>query len=196
MAKNSSRFIKPVEKIILLVLFLVASCFTAQAQALSFDSLLKESKLIYTQPDGFIELKSNKETKHIKSKDLEIRYSINPISRVNIEYQDPHNAAPMPNDLFEMLFRQKIEQLAHPKNYNIEQQQVHVEVAQEQFNAGWASIAVFNTNPKFFPKYQFAMLVAIHKNDLADAYILFLTNNLVKSKALINKAMSSLKFSK
>ena len=183
------------EKIIILV-FLVASCFTAQAQALSFNSLLKESKLVYTQPDGFIELKSNKQTKHIKSKDLEIRYSISPISRINIEYQDPHNAAPLPNDLFEMLFRQKIDQLAHPKNYNIEQQQVHVEVAQEQFNAGWASIAVFNTNLKFFPKYKFAMLVAIHKNDLADAYILYLTNNLESSKALINKAMASLKFSK
>ena len=42
--------------------------------------------------------------------------------------------------------------------------------------------------------YREAMLFAIHQNDKADAYILFLTNDLAAEKARIKQARTSLKF--
>ena len=40
-----------------------------------------------------------------QTKKLAVRYAIRPIAMVQIGYEDPHNAAPEPNQLFPMLFQ-------------------------------------------------------------------------------------------
>jgi hypothetical protein len=105
------------------------------------------------------------------------------LSRFEIDYEDPHNAAPLPNDLFEMLFRTLCEVLA------VDSQSISraylPQNAQKEFNAGWASIAVFDVNEEISSDFTQAMLIAIHQNNSADAYTLMLTNDLKAQQARI-----------
>jgi len=165
----------------------------------SFSSLLKESGLSFTLLPGFHEVKVEPEyvlpyEKRVRNKDntLEIRYAIRPLDRIEIAYDDPHNSAPHPNDLFEMLFRTLTETLAG--NTYVRSRAYTAEQAKEKFNAGWASLGVFDVSPDVSPDYKQGMLLAIHHNDKADAYLLFLTNDLQKQKEAIKQAKDSLKF--
>lgn len=165
----------------------------------SFPSLLKESGLSFTLPADFHELKVEPVyvlpyEKRVRNKDdsLEIRYAIRPLDRIEIAYDDPHNSAPHPNDLFEMLFRTLTETLAG--NTYVRSRAYTAEQAKEKFNAGWASLGVFDLSPDVSPDYKQGMLLAIHHNDKADAYLLFLTNDLQKQKETIKRARDSLKF--
>ena len=165
-----------------------------------FASLLHESGLRFTMPAGFHEIAVENDyvlpyEKRLRTDDkgLEIRYAIRPLKRIEIAYDDPHNAAPHPNDLFEMLFRTISETLAgqtyvRSHIYNTDQ-------ARKKYNAGWAAAAVFDVSSDVSKKYKQGLLLAIHHNDKADAYLLFLTNDLEKQKAAIKKAQTSLTFS-
>ncbi len=164
-----------------------------------FVSLLYESGLSFTMPTGFHEVAVEDDyvlpyEKRLRTDDngLEIRYAIRPLKRIEIDYDDPHNAAPHPNDLFEMLFRTISETLAgqtyvRSHIYNTDQ-------AREKYNAGWAAAAIFDVSPDVSKKYKQGLLITIHHNDKADAYLLFLTNDLDQQKAAIKKAQASLTF--
>ena len=164
-----------------------------------FDALLKESGLSFKLTKGFKEIAVEPEyvlpyEKRLLSDDgeLEIRYAIRPLNRIEIAYEDPHNSAPHPNDLFEMLFRTITETLAGGSH--VISRAYTAEQARKLFNAGWASAGVFDISPDISDKYKQAMMITIHHNDKADAYLLMLTNNLGKKKQLIKDLKQSLKF--
>ncbi len=171
---------------------------TSNGQA-DFGQLLAESGLEFSMPAGFeeIPLTPNSLLQHeraIRSKvgNLEVRYVIRPIGRVEIAYDDPHSAAPQPNDLFAMLFDTLTIRLsggghAPDNRYPPEQ-------ARDLFNAHWASASVFDVVPELTRDFSQALLVAIHKNDLADAYVIYLFDDYEQVKGLIKSAMSSLGF--
>lgn len=165
----------------------------------SFQKLQHEAGLVYTAPQGFQPLPAVANPllpyEHaIRAEDskLEVRYAIRPLSRVKIDYSDPHNSAPEPNHLFNMLFASLAEQLASGgdtprREYNQEQ-------AAELFNADWAAAAVFDVSHQFSQDYSQGLLVAIHKNDRADAYMVYLFNNYPEVKQRINASLPSLRF--
>jgi hypothetical protein len=186
----------------LLFLGLLASiAVTAQAENpdVRFTDLLSESGMLYESPAGFSEVEqgggiSFQSEKRIISDDgqVEIYYQLRPLGRLKVDYEDPHNSAPHPNDLFEMLFRSVAQSLASGGIFNY--RAYAVEQAQKLFNAGWAAFAIFDLHPSLSADYQYGMLLAIHRNDAADAYTLFLTKDLETSKQQIQDAMTSLRF--
>lgn len=164
-----------------------------------FNGLLIESGLSYQQVDGFKNVNIKPDyvmpyEKRIRTKDesLEVRYAIRPLSRIEIAYDDPHNSAPHPNDLFEMLFRTLTETLAGGSH--VISRAYTPEQAKELFNAGWASAGAFDISPDISKQYKQAMMITIHHNDKADAYMLILTDDLGIQKQTINKVKNSLKF--
>lgn len=48
--------------------------------------------------------------------------------------------------------------------------------ARELFNADWAAASVFDLNPEFSDTYSQALMIAVHKDNQADAYTVFLCN--------------------
>jgi len=124
---------------------------------------------------------------------LELRFIVRPLSQIEIDYVDPHSAAPEPNHLFPLLFESITNQLAlgsdMPSNTFPEY------AAQESFNANWAAAAVFDLDPRFSTEFSNAFLVGMHKNQLADAYTLFLYNDHELAKPLIKEALSIMSFS-
>ncbi len=166
-----------------------------------FQRLLEEGGLEFHPPEGFEPLPVEPDyvlpyEARYRSRDgnLEVRYAIRPLDRIEIDYEDPHNAAPAPNDLFNMLFRTLTETLA--RGHQVMSREYGADKAREAFRAGWAAVGVFDLSPDVSREYREGMLFAIHHNDKADAYLFFLTNDLAAEKARIKALRSSLRFRK
>ncbi len=169
------------------------------AKNVTFQQLLTEGGLEFQAPEGFKPLPVEPayvmpyEARYVSEDgQIEIQYAIRPLSRIEIDYDDPHNAAPLPNDLFNMLFRTLTETMA--RNHDVISRSYTPAEARMEYRAGWASVGVFDLSPDISKRFQQAMLIAIHQNDKADAYILFLTHNLSTEKERIKKWRTSLKF--
>lgn len=165
----------------------------------AFDELMVESGLHMQTPQNYVDVPVQPNPvfsyehaiKH-ESGALEMRFIVRPLSRILIDYTDPHNAAPEPNHLFPLLFESITNQLSTdsdtPNNTFSES------AAQDHFNAHWAAAAAFDVNPEFSSGYRSAVLIGMHKNQVADAYTLFLYNDHEQAKTLINAALSTLSF--
>lgn len=180
-------------------LLLAALAGAAWGGGVDFRTLLDEAGMEFRAPAGFEPLPVAPDfvmpyEARYRSRDgpLEIRYAIRPIGRIEIDYEDPHNAAPAPNDLFNMLFRALSETLA--EGHQVLSRDFPVKVARERFRAGWAAVGVFDLVPGVSDRYRQGMLFALHQNDKADAYMLFLTNDLKGQQARIEAAQTSLRF--
>ena len=190
-----------------LILSLLGCLFmTSPLQALeptipTFQELLTEAGLELSVPDGFNEIELKKipllqHEKAIRSADgkLELRYVIRPLSRIEIDYSDPHSAVPEPNHMFNMLFHTMIGNLTKRGSRSPTKEYSQAQ-AKEFFNADWAALGVFDVVPEYSGQYSQVMLLAMHKNDLADAYTVFLFNDYAEVKETVQQSMDSLKFS-
>ena len=185
---------------ILIFLSLLLSWGNMHAHAsVTFEDLLIESDLEFMDPPDFsaVKLKSNNVLPYEKAHQLpdgslEIRYAIRPLSRVQIEYEDPHSSAPDPNHLFPLIFQSLVEDLA--ANLNSPTREYPAEQAQEQFNADWAAAATFDVVETFSDRHRQALLLAIHKNHKADAYVIFLFDDYSSVKSQIKRNMENLRF--
>ena len=187
-----------------LLLTLLAVCISAAAatEALSrqaFDQLLKESGLQLETNQAFADVPiqhnpvlSYEHAMRHESGALELRFIVRPLARIEIEYNDPHNAAPEPNHLFPLLFESLTQRLAATNDTS--SSTLSETEARDKFNAQWAALAAFDVDPEFSSQYKNAILLGMHKNDLADAYTLFLYNDPEQAKSLINGAISIMSF--
>ena len=182
-----------------IVVTLHAAADSAAATQTSFEALLKESGLRLDRPDRYVDVTvqanpviAYEHALRHASGSLEMRFIVRPLGRIVIEYDDPHNASPEPNHLFPLLFESITNRLAlgshAPSNALSEPE------AQKTFNAQWAAIAVFDIDPEFAGGFRNGVLVALHRNDLADAYTLFLYDDYQKAKPLIDESLSALSF--
>jgi len=184
---------------LLLGIALSAVAATELASRQAFDRLLDESGMRLEPSQKLIDLpiRANpvlpyEHAMRHDSGELELRFIIRPLERIEIEYNDPHNAAPEPNHLFPLLFESLIDRLSANSNSN--SRTLSKSEAKEKFNAQWAALSVFDINPEFSSEFNNAMLLAMHKNDQADAYTVFLYNDHELAKQLINEVISTMSF--
>lgn len=170
---------------------------TVIAAVTNFESLLSEAQLVFQKPAGFDDLKpdSNEVMNYeraIKSRDnrLEIRIAIRPLQRMQIDYDDPHGAVPDPDHIFPLVFESLLSRLAAGR-YS-PSREYPAGKAVEYFNADWAAAAVFDTNPEFKTGFSQGMVLALHKNKVSDAYVVFLFDDYSAVKPLLEKTMVSL----
>ncbi len=186
------------------LLALVAVCVSAAAATetvskQAFERLLEESGLRVEARQAFADIPIQRNPvlayehamRH-ESGALELRFIVRPLGRIEIEYNDPHNAAPEPNHLFPLLFESLTQHLA--ANNDTSSSTLSEIEAREKFNAQWAAVAAFDVDPEFSSEYKNAILLAMHKNDLADAYTLFLYNDPEKAKPLISETLGIMSF--
>jgi hypothetical protein len=165
----------------------------------SFEGLLAEAGLDFHLPEEYqaIDVVNNslfpyEHAIRKKNNSLEIRYSIRPLSRIEINYEDPHNAAPEPNHIFTMMFTALIGQLS--SGGNSPHREYKQQEASTKFNADWAALSVFDVEPGYSSDYRQAFLLALHKNNLSDAYMVILFNDYAEVKPVLEQAMQSLRF--
>lgn len=187
--------------LILCLSLIPVQSFASQDLSEAFSKLLSESGLNYQDLQNYHALPGRQDTvlsyehavRHDTDK-LEIRYSIRPLHRIRIDYQDPHSSAPEPNHMFNMLFSSLVDQFS--QGGDAPRREYDTDQAKQFFNADWAAAAVFDVDLNYSEKYSQALIVAIHKNDKADAYMVYLFNDYPDVKSLIDDAFSSLQFTK
>ena len=169
------------------------------AVAPSFQELVSESGMAFQQPQGFqpvaAEVSSLFPHEHALSNaadTLEIRYAIRPLRRLKVDYQDPHSSTPDPNHMFPLMFQSLVTRLSNgghspTRTYPADQ-------SEEKFHAHWAAASVFDLHPELNDSFSQGLLVAIHKNHLADAYVLYLFNDYETVKEEINQTLGALAF--
>ena len=164
-----------------------------------YNELIAESGLQFAMPEDFTDIAPQKNDElHYerailhKTGNLELRFVIRPLGRIQIEYNDPHNASPEPNHLFPLLFESLSTQLsvggnAYSKPYPLDQ-------TLELFHAEMASASVFDLSEGFSDEFKQALMVGMHKNEHADAYTIFLFNDYAKVKELIQATLTTMTF--
>ena len=184
---------------LVLGLALGAAAATETGSRQAFDRLLDEAGLRLESRQNFFDvpIEANpilpyEHAMRHRSGALELRFIVRPLGRIEIEYNDPHNAAPEPNHLFPLLFESLTDRLS--ANSNTSSRTLAEVEARERFNAQWVALSIFDVDPAFAADYKNAILLAMHKNDRADAYTLFLYNDHDRARPLINQALSILTF--
>lgn len=193
--------VKAARRIGSLLLILAAPAVQAidEDPGLAWERLLNEARLHIEAPQNFsaapIEANSILPYEHAlrhESDVIEMRFIIRPLGRITIDYSDPHNAAPEPEHLFPLLFESLANQLSIDSD--IPSSTFPEAIAESSFNANWAAAAAFDVDPRFADGYQSALLLAMHRNRVADAYTLFLYNDHEQAKPLINDLLSVMSF--
>ncbi|HED17246.1 MAG TPA: hypothetical protein ENI64_10605 [Gammaproteobacteria bacterium] len=164
-----------------------------------FRQLLQESSLRFEAPPGYTDIKPvanpvlhyERALQH-QSGQLEIRIVIRPLGRIVIDYSNPHNAKPEPNHLFPLLFESMTAALS--RGGRTPSSAYPYDQAHSLFNADWAAATVLDVSPDFSSTYDQALLIAIHKDGLADAYTIFLFNEYEHAKEFITPALAALSF--
>ena len=186
------------KQILFLLLLSLGLPVAVQAGEL-FNSLLQESSMQWSKPDGFKEVAivENEYLPYEKAVaradgELEIRYALRPLARMTIDYDDPHGALPDPNHIFQRVFQALTGNLS--VGGNTPSREYKVEEAKSKFGADWAGMSIFDVDQKFAKGFKGAMLLAMHKNHIADAYIIFLFKDYEKAKAQINANLDTLRY--
>ena len=188
--------------IALLLLTFVQTVFGAPAAAddtARFEALLTEAELVFEPPPGFVDVPPGSTPvfdyeRAVRSPegDLEIRVAVRPLKRLRIDYDDPHGSMPDPNHIFPLVFESLASRLAGgrhaPSNAYPPDQ------AREKFNADWAAAAVFDITKDFASNHRQGLLLALHRNKVSDAYVVFLFDDYAAVKERLNAALQTLVF--
>jgi len=165
----------------------------------SFDSLLTEGELTFNPPKGFVNLPAGRTPvldyeRALRSPDgdLEIRIAVRPLKRLVIDYDDPHGAVPNPNHIFPLVFESLATRLSGGRH--APSNEYPADRAREKFNADWAAAAVFDTVKEFDTERKQGLLLAMHRNKVSDAYVVFLFDDYATVKDSLNAAMKTLVF--
>lgn len=189
--------------LIVLCLLLVVSIAgiadnTAAAQP-TFQTLLAEGGVAFTPPPAYDEVdvplvERLPFDKAMRSPNgtMQVLYAVRPLSRLEIEYNDPHSSAPNPNHIFPLVFESLTGVFS--AGGRAPSRQFSASAARKRFNADWASATTFDVDPDIVPDYRLGFLVAAHKNNRADIYTLFLYNDPEVAKKRIDRLMTSLVF--
>mgnify|MGYP001824673077 CR=1 FL=1 len=115
-----------------------------------------------------------------------------PLGRIQVDYEDPHDSAPDPNLMFPLMFQSLVTSLSGGGHSPVNE--FPPAQAAERFNAQWASASVFDVADEFAPSHGQTLLVAMHRNQLADGYAVFLFDDYAAARPLIDADLGTLSF--
>ena len=111
----------------------------------------------------------------VPGKHVEIRYAIRPLGQLLAEYQQAKakgEAAVDPNQLYSSLVTVVALNVSGGDEPTTED--FPAEAVQREFGADWGTTTMVRAGKEFGPKYAKCMIVALHKQDVADAYCFYL----------------------
>ena len=176
---------KPLKFFTLTLFALIISNTGFSQTKAEFEDILKECGITLNIPEMFIEspVINNKNMDYeyavkYPDRDFVLRYAIRPI-----KYKV------YPNDSIKKAVESKImvRNNTYEKNmksvlfnisggYDYEFKAFEKSAAVDEFNADWGAITLVELRSDFGKGYRFCMVVALHKDSVADAYLFFLSN--------------------
>lgn len=179
---------------------------TIAQDSLIFDKLLSENHLVFEKPEKFAEteifengdLYYNYALKY-ELDSFEVRYTIFPLHSLLEDYKksldDPKTTTLDPNKYHKSMFMANILNVSQSGMENMPGiTDFPKEAVKKEFGADYGGTSFFTANSEFGKDYKYCMMIVIHKKDIADVYISFLSNNQEKFEEYMLIAFHSIKF--
>ncbi|MES2239168.1 MAG: hypothetical protein V4497_02800 [Bacteroidota bacterium] len=185
---------------------IILTSFTTEKTISGFQEKLLEAKMSFEMPKDFKEVPiiSNMQMnydyaiKHVE-KNFEVRFALHPLDKMlkdHIEKEKnkkPDEVNFNPNKLYQGSFVAIAFNIAGgkmPKGSST----FPKEAIKSEFNADWGAMTMVEAGKEFGQDYKYCMMVALHKEDVADAYYFYLANDQQTLKELMQPVFHSLKF--
>lgn len=133
-------------------------------------------------------------------KNFEARYAIRPLDSLIINYEKEGKKGIHPNKYGDMSFRATLMNIAiggpnsgmMPEVYYFDSLDV-----KKEYNADWGATSMIMTGPEFGgTKYKYCVALVLHKDNLGDAYVFFLSDNQEDMMKDMESSYYALKFDK
>ena len=178
---------------------------TAQDK-LNFDKLISENHLVFVKPEKFIE------TKVFENEDLyynyalkyeldsfEVRYTVFPLHSLLEDYKksfdNPSTTTLDPNKYHTSMFMANILNVSKSGMGNMPGiADFPKEAVKKEFGADYGGTSFFMANSEFGKDYKYCMMMVLHKKDIADVYVSFLSNSKERFEEYMLIAFHSIKF--
>lgn len=190
---------------ILLLFIFTISISANTSKSNDFTQTLNEHNMIFTMPKDFkqISIKDNENVSYqhaIKSKKvkLEIRYSIFSLKEKLKEYKEWENSNKKnsiltdPNQHYSIFSQVVIENIAGSENSKLTL--FDKKNVKDEFNADWGGTTLVEPKSDFGKGYKYALITALHKDNIADVYIFFLFDDLKTVQKEITQTFYNLRF--
>jgi hypothetical protein len=189
--------------ILSVLLFLILTSFKSDnSLPETFNELLKRSGLVFDSPLGLIPVKiiENRQMNYeyalkYPNKNFEIRYAIRPLDYLLNQFEKSKKSGEIsinPNKLYSSSLQATVLNISGGKLTDIAQ--FDKNAVKQDFNADWGATTFLDVGKEFGQNYKYCMDVAIHKDNLADVYIFYLSDTKIGFNELIEPAFHSLKF--
>lgn len=179
--------------------------YSFSVKADQFNELLTRGDLIFIQPENFtsVEIVDQKNMqyeyalKHT-TKNFEVRYAIRPLDELIKTYEKKEKNKKEgdinihPNTLYKTLLQSTTMNISG--GYLPEMVVFDSLAVRQEFNADWGATTYVEVGNAFGANYKYCITVAIHKNNVADAYLFFLSDNTENFDDIMLTAFHSLKF--
>jgi hypothetical protein len=194
---------KRITQSVCFIFFIGLTAFKADNLPQKFVDRLNRAQMSFTQPDGYSAIPTiTNDQMHYEyalkyiGKNFEIRYAVTPLDSVFIQYEAMIKAGTKmiygPNQLYSGAL---ISTAMNLSGDNMPQIKEFPKTAvSTEFNADWGATCVFHVTGSFGDGYNTCMIVAIHKDNLGDAYIFYLTDSPENFRDLLEPAFHALKF--
>ena len=168
-----------------------------------FEALVKESGLTLNIPESFIEspIVANKNMDYeyavkYPEKDFILRIAIRPIQYKVYPNDSVKKAVEgkikIRNTTYEANMKSVL--YAISGGYDYEFKAFDKASAKDEFNADWGAITLVELRSEFGKGYRFCMVMALHKDNVADAYMFFLSNSQDSFQVAMRPLFHSLRF--
>ena len=186
--------------------FLILTAFSLASLPKDFKKALERAKLTFTPTDGLIEVKTipNDQVGYdyaikYKDKDFEVRYLIMPLDSMVLEYNkskgDTTKQVLEPNKLFHSMFLVTAMNAGMGANSGMPDiNAFNSDAVKSEFNADEGGTVFINAGKEFGQDYNYCMIVGIHKDNIGDAYIFYLSKTKDGFTDLLKPAFHSLRF--
>jgi hypothetical protein len=183
----------------------VLTSFTSYTLPKTFTGLLKRANLTFQKPSGF-EQTNNIENRQMNyeyalkypQKNFEVRYAIRPLDDLISDYEKkeknkkPGDINIHPNKLYAALLKSTTLNISGGQLPDVTV--FGTQAVKQEFNADWGATTFVECSKEFGQNYKYCMIVAIHKENLADVYFFYLSDSKDGFDKLMDPAFHSLKF--
>lgn len=187
------------------LVFLGLTSFQEEKLPKTFTKLLDRGKMTFSKPNGFIEVPTieNDQMNYeyalkYPDKNFEVRYAIRPLDIAMKEYKKSIKNKKEgelilhPNKYYSPSLQATVLNISGGQLPTITQFDKHA--VKNEFNADWGATTFVTVGEEFGQSYKYSVVVAIHKDDIADAYIFFLSDTKVDFDKNMQTAFHSLRF--
>jgi hypothetical protein len=168
-----------------------------------FQKFIETVGLKFTMPDDYKEtyVKDNNDLWYCfaikdKNADFEVRYSIWPLKPSIEEYEkcklDNNCTMISPNQIYKGIIQANVLNMTGGQDWDIGQ--FSTQAVNAEFNADAGGSSFFELNCGFGKGYKYGQMVYLHKDNVADVIITFLSNDKTNHPDLMFKSFYSLTF--